>query len=112
VTIDEKYLYVCDCINDRVQILEKENGKFKEQWKCGFRKFYYPLSILLYEPFIYVGDVNGIQVFSKDENNQCIESFGKKGRQTEEFTYVTGLCIVNDHLYIVDSGNIRIQVWN
>jgi len=108
--VNEKYLYVCDNRNGRVQILDKENGNFIHQWKDGQRSFAYPQTILLYEHLFYVGDRDGIQVFTKE--NKCIQLVGSYGSGKGEFRGVTGVCIVNDKLYIVDYGNHRIQVWN
>ena len=54
LTVNEKYLYVCDWGNDRVQVLDKENGKFICEWKGGQRKIKYPMSILLYENLFYL----------------------------------------------------------
>jgi len=110
ITVNEKYLYVCDYSNHRVQILDKENGNFIDQWKCGQRFFNCPQSILLYEYLFYVGDENGIQVFTKD--SRCIQLIGNSGSGEGEFGRVTGLCFVHDKLYIVDQVNNRMQVWN
>jgi len=41
MSVNEEYFYVCDMENNRVQILEKEDGKFKTQWG----QFSSPLSI-------------------------------------------------------------------
>jgi len=110
ITIDTQFLYVCDKDNNRVQVLDKENGKFIYQCKNnGKRLLDNPLSILLYENLLYVGDWNGIQVYSKQ--NKCIKYFGNYGTRKGEFKRVTSLCIINDQLYIIDSGNNRIQVW-
>jgi len=57
-----------------------------------------------------VGDWNGIQVFTKE--GKCIQLFGSYGKGKGEFRRVSGVCIGNDKLYIVDQGNFRIQVWN
>jgi len=108
--VNEKYLYVCDWGNDRVQILDKENGNFIYQWKSGQRSFRFPLSILLYEQLFYVGDQHGVQVFTKE--NQCIQLFGSYGSGKGSFNLVSGVCIVNGKAYIVDNGNHRIQVWD
>jgi len=108
LTVNQKYLYVCDLCNHRVQVLDKENGKFICEWKDGQRKIKDPMSILLHENLFYFGDCYGIQVFTKE--GKCIQSFGSPGSGKKECDEVTGICIVDDKLYIVD--NPRIQVWN
>jgi len=112
LTVDEKYLYVCDYWNKRVQVLDKENGTFIHQWKQGQRLFSRPQSILLYEHLLYVGDADGIQVFTKQSPYKCIQVFGKGGSGKGEFKFARDLCIVNDKLFIVDTNNQRVQVWS
>jgi len=109
ITVDEKCLYVCDQSNNRVQVLDKENGTFISQWNDGTRDRIY-LSILLYENLLYLGHRSGIQVFTK--KGECLQIFGSWGSGEEEFKWVSGLCIVNDKLFIADQDNHRIQVWS
>jgi len=109
LTVNENYLYVCDYMNHRVQIVDKENGNFIHQWIEGQRSFVNPESILLYEHLFYVGDKDGIQVFTKD--NKCIQLIGSSGSDTGQFSSVTGICIANEKLFFVDHLNNRIQVW-
>jgi len=111
ITVNNKYLYVCDKWNHRVQALNKDTGKFIREWKSGKREFKYPRSILLDENLLYVGDNIGIQVFMK-EDNQCIQLFGSSGSVRGAFDEVTGICFVKGKIYIVDCGNSRIQVWS
>jgi len=115
ITINEQYLYVCDRSNQRVQMLNKENGTYISLWKMGERVFTSPQSILLYENFLYIGDWYGIQVFTKEQKNRkCIQVIGNSafGSSKGMFRVVTSFCIVNDKLYIVDTDNQRVQVWN
>jgi len=106
ITIEKQDLYVCDSGNDRIQVVNKENGSFIHQWTTSR-----PLSLLIDQNLLYVGDTTGIQVFTKDY--QCIQTIGSRvlGSGPGEFRYVSGLCIVNDKLYIVDNSNERIQVF-
>jgi len=108
LTVDERYLYVCDRSNTRVQVLDKENGTFQQKWERGQRYFSYLQSIFLHDNRFYVGDLNGVQVFTKE--GVCIDVFGDYGSTCGNFALVKGLCIVNDNLYIVDYQNKRIQV--
>jgi len=47
----------------------------------------------------------------EEEDEKCILIFGKHGNDKGEFHYVSGICMVEDKLYLVD-GNRRVQVWN
>jgi len=110
ITVDEKYLYVCDKDNNRVQVLDKENGTFIRYFEDRKRNFLRPQSILLHDDFICVGDQDGIQLFTR-ESNKCVQILGKKGGGIGEFDTVAGICIVGDKLYAADFRNKRIQVW-
>jgi len=109
LTVDEKYLYVCDTLNNRVQVIDKKNGLFIRQWKGGISSFVMPRSILLYDNFLYVGEHCRIQVFSK--KGYCLQLFGSQGDGEGEFGGIIGLCIGNEKLFILDIENERIQVW-
>jgi len=111
ITANRKYLYVCDCENNRVQVIDKFNGNFFCQWKDGSILLDGPQPILLYEKLLYVGDSNGIQVFSI-EIPFMIQLIGSYGKGKQQFQCVLSLCIVENKLYISDNGNSRIQVWN
>jgi len=109
LTVNEKYLYICDKGNNRLQVLDKENGIFKKKWNGGQELFNSPQAILFYENLLYIGDSCRIQIFTKD--GIFITLFGQRfGRHG--FTDITGICSVNDKYYIVDSKNYRVQVWN
>jgi len=110
ITVNERYLYVCDCFNHRVQVLDRENGKFILLLKDEQKNFHNPQMILLDEELVYIGDNNGIQVWTKE--SKCIQRIGCSRGNEGEFRLVRGFCIVNDKIYIVDHGNSRIQVWN
>jgi len=113
LTVNNKYVYICDYLNDRVQILTKENGIYVSKWgnekestKQG--EFYNPHSIYnhVLEDLIYVGDQMSIQIFSKD--GVCIQRLGDK----TSFYSVLGICVMDDRLYVSDGSNNRIQIFN
>src|SRR6185503_1540118 len=48
LTVDEKFIYICDTYNHRIQVLLRENGIFSSQWGSkgtSDTQFYYPNSI-------------------------------------------------------------------
>jgi len=119
VTTDEKYLYVCDYGNFRIQVLEKDNGQFVTCWgKYGLKEngdFYAPSGIYLYEDLLYVSDWYRIQVFDKKKGKwiQNIgQVLGKTGTEAGQFNIPKCFVIVNRRLYLTDWGNHRIQVFN
>jgi len=103
IGIDEKYLYICDKENDRVQVIDKENGKFIRNFITNQQPLQCPQSILLYDSVIYVGDFRGIQIFSREENI-CIQILNEKFD-------CNSLSLFENKLYAVDGDNTRIQVW-
>jgi len=105
---NEKYLYICDQSNYRVQVLNKENGNFITKWNDGRQCIY--VSILLYENLLYIGHRSGIQIWTK--KGEYLQACGSFGGGKEEFDWVSGICVVNDKLYMVDQKNDRIQVWS
>jgi len=111
LTVDEKMLYVCDELNNRVQVLQKETGDFSHQWGgqgSGEGQFTRPYSIHLSECVMYVGDDMSVQLFTCD--GIFLQRLGqnKVGSSEGEFTSVFGLTVVCGQLYICDH---RIQVF-
>jgi len=123
VTVNTKYLYVCDCGNNRVQKLTKDKGLYVSQWN----ECYSPKSIFYdeLEKIFYIGDDHNIHlVISTPISDQggddqgtiemkCIQKLGdeKGGHQMNRLNVIFGLCKMNDLLYVSDSGNTRIQVF-
>lgn len=112
LTVDEKYLYVCDKWLNRLQVVDKENGNSIRQWNKGQRLFKQPTSVLLHENLLYVGDMAGVQVFTRE--GEFVQSIGKGefGSGEGECQVASGLLMIKDRLYIADFYSQRVQVWN
>jgi len=115
LTLDQQYVYICDCYNHRVQILTKE-GIFITQWGNGIKssaqgEFAFPNIIYndILNKIFYIGDNFCVQLFLKD--GICIQRIGDKenGDHGDQFRYVYGVCVMDDRLYVCDTGNSRIQ---
>jgi len=120
LTLNNNFIYVCDCNNFRVQILLKEgfrcgsywnqwgNGKGKEkgQFTCVF-SIHYDTDEYLF----YVGDYYSVQLFTVD--NVCIQRIGGRsgGDSMNEFFLVYGICVIENRLYVSDLNNKRIQIF-
>jgi len=116
ITVDDKYVYICDCNNHRIQILTKEkNGVFVTPWGNGKGteqgQFVYPYSIYLHssESLFYIGDDSSVQLFYED--GFCIQRICGRVVGHNELNHVYGLCIMDDHLYVTQCGNSRIQIY-
>jgi len=117
ITLNKANLYICDCNNHRVQVLNKDTGNFIAQWGETKGKeigqFWNPFSIYndTIEEMIYIGDNFTLQLFSKDGIGRQRIGSHKTGNGMDEFSLIYGLCIVNDELYVSDSSNKRIQIF-
>jgi len=124
VTVDAKWLYICDSWNHRIQVLSKTDGQFIRLWgKEGYGspgELYFPTSITLDSSLLYVSDYYRVQVFSK--TGQFLHYLGnglsqEKGNGIQggcgegEFACPHGVCIVGEKIYVADSNNHRIQVF-
>lgn len=73
-----------------------------------------PTSIAIYRDKIFVLDSveSRIKVFGKPNMNQVGE-FGKLGKEKGQFDHPEGIAVdENGFIYVGDSGNARIQVFN
>jgi len=121
ITLNNKYIYVCDCGNHRVQILYKNrqtnNEKlFVNQWDNYGNKniqFRYPYSIYydIGEEIFYVGDVYNVQLITKW--GMCLQKLDSQtyGNMMNQFYYVYGITINEDRLFVCDYDNYRIQIF-
>jgi len=113
LTIGKTRLYICDKENNRIQVLDKD-GNFIAQWqdeaKDPLITLTSPRTIFYYDKLYYVGDAYSIRVFNR--SGRRLQRFGPEGNGEGGFKEVTGLCMVNAKLYVVDQGNARIQVWS
>jgi len=118
VSVADQFIYICDCSNNRVQILRKESGIYFSKWGTGKRsttqgQFTCPFSIYynLSEDLMYIGDNFSVQLFMKD--GTCIQRLGDKinGNQMNQFNVVYGICVLDDRLYVSDYGHLRIQIF-
>jgi len=110
IDIDDKFIYITDYQNHRVQVFNLENCNYSHQWGSqgtGDGQFTAPIEVRLYEGLCYVGDENGIQVFTTD--GQFLYRF-RKGKGDNEFHYVYGIVIVDNRLYVSDPFNHRLVV--
>jgi len=119
ITVNNKYSYICDLNNHRVQLLHKENGTFyyklgTEALSSKLGGFAFPYSIFYhaFEEILYVGDQYSLQLFIKENNYECIQRIGdtESGSMSNQFCYICGICEIDDYLYLSDCNNYRIQI--
>jgi DNA-binding beta-propeller fold protein YncE len=105
-------IYVSDSVLKRVFVFSQKGEYLREMGTDSlFRR---PAGLAVNENRLYVIDthLHGVLVFSKIEGN-FLYSFGTNGFQKGEFNYPTNIFISNgDLLYITDSMNFRVQVFD
>jgi len=110
--VDNKYVYICDKYNHRIQLVTKTEGIFFSQWGKGgqsieFGQFSYPNCIYndVVDEIFYIGDYHSVQLFL---NNVCVQRLGSQEKEDAQFELVYGICIMNDQLYVSDNNRIQI----
>ena len=105
-------MYVCDFVNNRVKLLNKQ-GEFQLSFsKKGFDQLNGPNGVCVVDQFVYVVEFGGdcVSVFSRD--GQFVTSFGKGGNKEGDFNFPFGICVDCDgFVYVCDHGNNRVQVF-
>jgi len=119
ITVNIKYLYICDNQNHRIQVLTKDKGIFKTQWGKHKQKerekqgFFLPYSIFYdekHEKIFYIGDRFSVSLWTDGE---CFRRLGdqESGRKMNQFDAVFGICKTDDRLFVSDFENKRIQIF-
>lgn len=128
LAIDGNVLYVCDTGNDRVQAFDWNTGDVLFQFgnlkreqisgdgegRSKIVDINAPTSIAIHQDTILVLDSSAsrIKVFNK-EDMKLLAEFGKIGQDKGEFSHPDGIAVDHNGLiYVGDSGNARIQVFN
>ncbi len=114
ITVADGRLYVNDTMNFRIQVFDLD-GKFLSSFgKHGDSagNFAQPKGVGLdSEGHIYVVDAlfNRVQIFNAD--GELLLVFGGDGGSPGDFWLPSGLLIVEDRIYVADSYNQRVQVF-
>jgi DNA-binding beta-propeller fold protein YncE len=107
-------LYVTDTMNFRVQMFDAEGGFLAAFGHLGdgVGDFDKPKGVAVDSGgHIYVveGFNDVVQIF--DQAGQLLLAFGESGSGSGQFWLPTGIAIVNDLVYVADSANRRLQIF-
>jgi DNA-binding beta-propeller fold protein YncE len=107
-------LLVADIGNHRIQILDKNTGKYKGQIGTQGREpgeFTYPYGVAVAPSGnIYTVEYGGHRVQKWSPNGKFIASFGEAGRKPGQFANPWGLAVDKDeNVYVCDTQNHRVQ---
>ncbi len=110
VAIYDNELFVLDQQNNRVQVLDLD-GHFRRQFRLGGAGGMDADGMAFdSQGRLFIPALNWVEVFSRE--GQLLFRFGRGGAQPGEFQSPRGLCTDSrDRVYVVDSGNLRIQVF-
>ena len=108
ITVNRRYVYVCDSVNHRVQILN-QNGQYVKQW--GLFTGPYSICHHLEDDTFFVGDSETVQIFTQE--GRCIQRLGNKkvGNGNSQFRLVIGLCVLEDRLFVADYHDSRLHIF-
>ncbi len=111
---DEGRVYVVDSMNFRVQIFTQEGELESVFGEPGDATGYFarPKGIATDEfGHVYVVDAlfNTVQIF--DRKGRFLYNFGTRGREPGQFWLPSGLFIADNKIYVADSYNSRVQVF-
>ena len=102
-------IYVVD-IAQAIVIVYDMQGKYKRI--LGNLQFIKPVSIAYANERYYILDTGAMGVNILDKNGKLIKFFGKQGDKPGEFYCPDGLDVRDNKLYVADSNNNRIQVFD
>jgi DNA-binding beta-propeller fold protein YncE len=108
-------LYVVDAMNFRVQVFTPQGRLVSAFGRAGDGSgdFSRPKGVALdSEGHVYVVDglQDVVQIF--DADGRFLLAFGQPGREEGEFWLATGIAIAGDRIYVADSSNGRVQVFD
>jgi DNA-binding beta-propeller fold protein YncE len=110
IAIYENEVFVLDRQNNRIQVLDLE-GHFRRQFRLeGSGASEANGMAFDTQGRLYVPVLNWVEVFNRE--GKLLFRFGQSGDQPGEFLTARGVCTDSkDRVYVMDSGNRRIQVF-
>ena len=103
-------LFVAD--NGTKQVLcYNLQGKFIKAY--GKKDQFSPVDVEIFADKLYICGVKKHQIFVLErKSGKLLYKIGKPGSNVGEFFHPTNICIMNDRLYVSDTSNFRIQIFD
>jgi DNA-binding beta-propeller fold protein YncE len=110
IALYENEVFVLDRRNERIQVLDLE-GHFRRQFKLGGSGASEANGMAFdTQGRLFVPSLNWVEVFNRE--GKSLFRFGESGDQAGKFNLTKGICTDSkDRVYVIDSGNRRIQVF-
>lgn len=107
IVSDERFLYITDSTNRRVQVFTKE-GKGVKIWPTGGQ----PRGIDIgYMDRVHIVDALGHTVMVYDRDGNFLVQFGSVGNDRGQMFYPNGIGTSGRKIYVADTWNHRVDVW-
>lgn len=104
-------IYVADTWNHRIQKF-KSDGSLITDWSSQTKLFAPQRIRIAPDNSIYVLDTGGQRVVHLSPDGRLIASIGKHGSDEGEFNEPTDIVIGDNQLFIADTGNLRVQIFD
>ena len=109
---DRGSIYVADALSHRVYQFAAD-GKILKQWTGPEPGFFGPRDIRIGpNKQLYVLDQGRSRVVAFDPESERVWEWGRQGPNEGEFVEPTGLDVSGDRVYVADTGNNRIQIFD
>lgn len=112
LAIDERsgLFYITDSDKNEIQIWS-EDGKFIR--KFGDKILHSPFGICIDGDYIYITCTKTCHsLFKFNKFDELLCKMGEEGTDNNSFLYPRGLCAVHSQIYVCDSNNHRIQIFD
>ena len=113
IACDEKYIYISDCYNHRIQKRLKADLGFVAKigtYGTGDDQFNSPIGIACDEKYIYISDHSNHRIQKRLKADlSFIAKIGTRGTGDDQFDYPRGIACDEKYIYISDHFNHRIQ---
>lgn len=106
VAVDDDYIYVTDTVANRIQKFNKITRTFVNKFSITA-----PNKLFVDIKYIYVTTGDYVRIFDKS-TYILVAEFGGTGTSDGKFNNPIGLTINAGLLYVNDSGNNRVQIFN
>jgi len=107
IVTDDKFVYIADSTNRRVQVFTKQ-GKGVKIWPTGGQ----PRGIAIgYMDRVHIVDAVGHTVMVYNKKGDFLVQFGSVGNDRGQMFYPNGIGISGRRIYVADTWNHRVDVW-
>ena len=103
-----------DYYSQRFTILDENFNKIKQVEKINSESIssIQEMTVNQENGEVHLLDLDSHRIIVTDFELNFIKYFGSRGNKDNQFNQPVGICFKNGYLYITDSGNYRIQIFN